>query len=118
MGAILVGAILLVLVQAAVDGRISLGDAAIAIVALQQLTNQLRTAASASGSLRQSSLFLDDYERFRALRTSTRSAQAPIVPRAHGWLAVEHVSFRYPGTDVTVLDDVSLELRQARSSRR
>ena len=86
VGAVLVGAILLVLVQAAVDGRISLGDAAIAIVALQQLTNQLRTAASASGSLRQSSLFLDDYERFTALRAGARSAASTDRP-PHPWMA-------------------------------
>lgn len=111
VGALLVGGVLLVLVQAAVDSRISLGDAAVAIVALQQLTNQVRSAASASGSLRQSTLFLDDFERFRDLQTSTtQPAATPPPPRPRGRLVVDHVSFRYPGTDVTVLDDVSLEL--------
>ena len=52
VGALLVAGVLLVLVQAAIDGRITLGDAAVAIVALQQLNGRLRAAASASGSLR------------------------------------------------------------------
>lgn len=112
IGAVLVAAVLLVLVQAAVDERIGLGDAAVAIVAMQQLTARLRTAASASGSMRQSTLFLDDFEHFRR-SSGRRSTEAPPtgrVPEPPGPLAVEQVSFRYPGTEATVLHDVSLTI--------
>lgn len=111
IGALLVAGVLLVLVQAAVDGRITVANAAVAIVALQQLTSRLRSAASASGSMRQSSFFLDEFERFRAL-----GGEDPTPPpvasstAARGRLIVDHVSFRYPGTETLVLDDVSLEL--------
>lgn len=109
--ALLVAGVLLVLVQAAVDGRITVANAAVAIVALQQLTSRLRSAASASGSMRQSSFFLDEFERFRA-RRGADVAPLPVagatLPR--GRLIVDHVSFRYPGTETLVLDDVSLEV--------
>ena len=107
--AALVAAVLVVLVDAAVDGRISLADAAVAIVALQQLTVRIRTATNSTGSMRGSALYLDDFARFRALRGDgpTALAEAPLNPAT---LCVEHVSFRYPGTDPTVLDDVSLTI--------
>jgi ATP-binding cassette, subfamily B, bacterial len=110
IGAVLVAGVLLVLVQAAVDGRIDLGDAAVAIVALQQLTTRLRSAASTSGSLRQSTLFLADFDSFRRRRSGSGSPEQgpPDLPRGH--LAVENVSFRYPGTDAVVLDDVTLDI--------
>lgn len=111
IGAVLVAVVLLVLVQAAVGGRITVANAAVAIVALQQLTSRLRSAASASGSLRQSTLFLDEFERFRALRgdnAAPPSSAGATMPR--GRLVVDHVSFCYPGNESLVLDDVSLEV--------
>jgi ATP-binding cassette subfamily B protein len=111
IGAMLVAGVLLVLVQAAVDGRITVADAAIAVVALQQLTSRLRSAASATGSLRQSTFFLDEFERFQSLageETASGGAPEDMTP---GHLVVDHVSFRYPGTETLVLDDVSFEVR-------
>jgi ATP-binding cassette subfamily B protein len=117
VGALLVAGVLLVLVQASINGRITLGDAAVAIVALQQLTTRLRAAASTSGSLSESLLFLEDFERFRRLRPDAEAeakAKVETEPqRTTGTPArvvVDHVSFRYPGTEPLVLDDVSLEL--------
>ena len=107
--ALLVAGVLLLLVQAAVDGRIGLADAAVAILALQQLTSRLRSATSASGSLSESLLFLHDFDDFRQLRSGTRRP----VPKAalpSGSLVFDRVSFRYPGQSRLVLDDVSLEL--------
>ena len=110
VGALLVGGVLLILVQAAVADRISLADAGIAIVALQQLTARLRTAASASGSLRQSTLFLEDFEQLRAMRRPDPAGHVASAPLERGPLLVDGVSFTYPGTDTPVLHDVSLEL--------
>lgn len=107
--AVLVAGVLLVLVNAAIADRITLGDAAVAIVALQQLSSRIRSAASASGSVRQAIFFLDDFERFRAMRPepSTAAVEGPLPP---GHLVAEHLRFAYPGTETTVLDDVSLEV--------
>jgi ATP-binding cassette, subfamily B, bacterial len=114
IGAVMVSTVLLILVNAAINGDIALGDAAVAIVALQQLATRVRSAASASGSLRRSTLFLHDFDQFRRLSTSDATSPAtadrPDGPLARGPLAVEHVSFTYPGTEATVLDDVSLRI--------
>jgi ATP-binding cassette subfamily B protein len=56
-------------------------------------------------------LFLDDFERFRRLRPAEhQTSDAPTTAPVRGRIVVDHVSFRYPGTDTLVLDDVSLEL--------
>jgi len=110
IGALVVAAVLLILVQAGIDGRITVGDAAVAIVAMQQLTGRLRLAASASGSLRQSTFFLDEFARFRQLRPDDHDDPPATDPLPRGPLVVDGVSFRYPGTDTVVLDDVSLEI--------
>ena len=107
--AALVAAVLVVLVDAAVDGRISLADAAVAMVALQQLAVRIRTATNSTGSLRGSALYLDDFARFHAMRGDGPTALAE-APLDSATLRVEHVSFRYPGTEPTVLADVSLTI--------
>ena len=105
----LVAAVLIVLVDAAVDGRISLADAAVAIASLQQLALRIRVAANATGSLQSSALYLNEFESFRAMRGPgvPPLAEAPLPPAR---LRVEGVSFRYPGTESLVLHDVSLTL--------
>lgn len=106
----LVVAVLLVLTNAAVSGTIEVADAAIAIVALQQLSVRIRSVTQATGGLRSAALFLNDFETFRQRRghePMNRSA-TPMEPHE---LRVENVTFRYPGTDRLVLDDVSLEIR-------
>lgn len=120
--ALLVAGVLLVLVDAAIDGRISLGDAAVAIVALQQLAGRIRSAASVTGSVRQSIFFLDDFERFRFLRGDGAGPEpapagddgadpsADHRPLPPGRLEAEHLGFTYPGTEASVLHDVSLSV--------
>jgi len=111
IGAVLVAGVLLVLVQAAIAERITLGDAAVAIVALQQLTTRIRMAASASGSLQEATLFLNDFERFRQLKRRTGDeVSADVMPLPRRTLSVENVTFQYPGTEATVLHGVSLKI--------
>ncbi len=106
----LVAVLLLVIVNEAVDERITLADAAIAIVALQQLSVRIRTTASATGSLQESALFLDDFQEFRELHRPQDLAGdvEPLDPFRS--LRIEGLGFRYPGTDRLVLEDVSLEI--------
>jgi ATP-binding cassette subfamily B protein len=105
----LVATVLILLVAAAASGRVSLADAAVAIVALQQLAVRARVAANASGSVRGSALYLRDFERLQAMRGPGAPPLAP-SPLAPEPLSVEHVSFRYPATEPLVLHDVSLTL--------
>ncbi len=109
IASLFVAGALVVLVAAAADGRIGVGDAAVAVVAMQQLAQRLRAAAATSGSLRQSAFHLHDFERFHRMRTERPAAgEDTALPRAE--LMVDHVSFRYPGTEPLVLDDVSLRI--------
>lgn len=105
----LVAAVLLVLVDAALAERISLADAAVAIVALQQLAVRIRTATTATGSLRGSALYLHDFDQLRTLRGNGAPplADEPLSPAA---LEVDSVAFTYPGTEREVLHDVSLRI--------
>jgi len=107
--AALVATVVIVLVDAAAADRISLADAAIAIVALQQLSARIRRATSTTGSLRSSALYLNDFDTFRAARGE---GIPPLAPAAlePAELCVDGVSFRYPGTDPMVLHDVSLTI--------
>ncbi len=106
----LIGGLLLVIVDAAIDQRVSVGDSAIAIVALQQIASRIRGSASSAGSLREAALFLGDFERFRDLRQAIDDVGEadPLPPVTR--LAVEAVTFRYPGTERTVLHDIDLEI--------
>jgi ATP-binding cassette subfamily B protein len=103
----LIVVVLILLVDAAVDGRVSFADTAVAIVALQQLAVRIRTATNSAGSMRGSALFLADFDRFRRMRgeDAIPLAAGPLAPAT---LAVEDVSFRYPGTEPTVLEGISL----------
>lgn len=108
----LVVGMLLVIVNGALDRSAELGDAAIAVVALQQLAARIRTSSVSAGSLREATLFLEDFERFDALR-SDRGAESgadadPLAPLVE--LRLEQVSFRYPGTDREVLRRIDLEI--------
>jgi len=111
MASALVAVLLVVIVNAAVAQRVTLADGAIAIVALQQLSVRIRSTASATGSLRESALFLDDFEQFRDLReTDDEVGDVAALPPFTS-LRVEGLRFRYPGTEQVVLEDVELELR-------
>ena len=63
---ILVGSLAAVMLFA-LDGRISVADAAIAVVALQQLSSRLRGSGAAMESLVEGVTYLRDFETFRAL---------------------------------------------------
>ena len=110
--AVMIGILLLVLVRAAVRGDISLADAAVAIVALQQLSTRVRSASGTTGSLRRSALFLDEFDSFRALAPTVDSSPCDegSDPPSAGRLVVDQVNFVYPNTDVEVLTDISFAL--------
>lgn len=107
--ALIIG-LLIVIVDAAIDDRVSLADAAISIIALQQIAARIRSTSSTTGSLREAALFLTDFDEFRSLRQSEGVASEVEALPAFTTLRVENVSFRYPGTERLVLDEVSLEL--------
>ena len=99
-----------VLISWALSGRISPAEAGIAAVALQQLGTRLRTVGGNAGTLHESSLFLADVTTFLEMPTEQSGSTGVEVPERFERLAVDGVSFTYPGTDTEVLHDVSLEI--------
>jgi ATP-binding cassette subfamily B protein len=83
----------------------------VAAVAVQQMGARLRALDGSAGNLHECSLFLDDLVTFLELRVVV-VAERPgdPAPASFRRLAVEHVSFVYPGTSRPVLSDVSLEI--------
>lgn len=94
----------------AFDGRISVGDAAVAVVALQQLAGRLRGVGDALTSMVEGVTFLRDFETFRSLvpvRASAATARPPAAPRS---ITVDSVGYQYPAGTDNALADVSLQL--------
>jgi len=106
--------VLVVLVGLSYDGRISLADAAIGAVAVQQLAMRVRGINSSVGSIQEASLFLEDYSEFlvRAGRQAREDAE-PDPGRSDptgASVALDDVWFTYPGAESPALRGVSLSI--------
>lgn len=101
--------LLLVLVDA---DRLTLAEAGAATLAIRLLTSRLELLAAGLGKVYESALFLHDFRAFLSRAQPgpaiTHSDQVP-PPFRH--LAVQGLTFHYPGTDVPALSDVDLEVR-------
>ena len=94
-------------------GSISIGDAAVAIVGLQQLSTRLRTAGVAFTGVHNGITFLRDFEHFRDALPGIREARPTAVPPVEPHtLTVEGVGYRYPGSEEDAVHSVSFELRR------
>jgi ATP-binding cassette subfamily B protein len=94
-------------------GSISIGDAAVAIVGLQQLSSRLQSAGSAFNGVHEGVTFLRDFESFRAtlpvIRERRPTGRPPHPPSV---LSVEEIGYRYPGSAEDAVRSVSFELRR------
>ena len=114
-GLLLVATVLLLLRMQA--GYISLAEAGAALIAMRMLTARLQTAASGGNKLYEAQLFLGDLRDFLALGercpdSTSAEARQPVSQLGHSRLVVDGISYRYPGSDRLVLDDVSLEIEK------
>ncbi len=99
------------LVHWALRGDMSAAEAGIAAVALQQLGTRLRGVGQNAATLHECSLFLDDVTTFLDLPTEgAADEEGPRAPATFERLAVDDLSFTYPGTDREVLHRISLEI--------
>lgn len=102
------GGIWLVLSQA-IDGRATAGQVVMAVVVGQQVRLYLQQAAGTFGQLfttartAQRILWLEDFAGAHADRGS-----ASVPSRLERGISFDHVTFRYPGTESDVLEDVNL----------
>jgi ATP-binding cassette subfamily B protein len=94
-------------------GSITIGDAAVAIVGLQQLSSRLQAAGAGFNSVHEGVTFLRDFEAFRATLPIIRRARPTGVPPAPpSVLSVDRLGYRYPGSTDDALNSVSFELRR------
>jgi ATP-binding cassette subfamily B protein len=109
---VLVATLSLALILAA-RGSITIGDAAVAIVGLQQLSGRLQSLGGAVGSVHEGVTFLRDFEGFRAalpdIRERRPTGRPPTPPTK---LTADGIGYRYPGSLDDALRSVSFEIRR------
>jgi ATP-binding cassette subfamily B protein len=94
-------------------GAITIGDAAVAIAGLQQLSSRLQSAGAAFSGVHAGVTFLGDFERFRATLPIVRSERPTSVPPTPPTLLqVEDVEYRYPDASERAVGPVTFELRR------
>ena len=92
--------------------RMDVAAAATAAVGIQQLGGRLTGIVSSGSGLYEHSLFIEDFTSFLDLAPVVAAARADgPAPPGFSTLAVDGVSFAYPGTDRLALREVSLTLR-------
>jgi ATP-binding cassette subfamily B protein len=97
----------------AARGSITIGDAAVAIVGLQQLSGRLQSAGSAASSVHEGVTFLRDFEAFRATLPVIRERRPTgVPPTPPSVITVDNLGYRYPGAPVDALNSVSFEVRR------
>ncbi|HEX2574883.1 MAG TPA: ABC transporter ATP-binding protein [Aquihabitans sp.] len=103
-----------VLVWLVVSDRIAVSSAATVAVLIPALAGRLRAVGSGASTLYECSLFTADLHRFLTVATeAARSAEQRVgEPGPLRSVAVDAVRFAYPGTERSVLRDVSVELRR------
>ena len=98
-------------------GRASVGDVVLTITLATQLSVQMSAGVELLGSVHRASAGL---RRFLALRAEVEAdddvpATGPLPAGTSDGIRLSHVSFRYPGTERVVLEDVDLHLRAGAS---
>lgn len=96
----------------AFQGRATLGDLALFYQAFNQGQGLLRTLLGNLGQLYGDLLFLEHLFFFLDLQPKVEQAvhPAPVPERLHTGIVIEHVDFRYPGSDRLALEDFSLTI--------
>ena len=94
-------------------GTITIGDAAVAIVGLQQLSGRLQAMGGAFTGVHEGITFLRDFESFRASLPVIRQRRPTGVPPSPPQLlSVEALRYRYPGARTDAVRSVSFELQR------
>jgi len=94
------------------QGSISLGDAAVAVIGLQQLSTRLVGVGSALSSVHEAVIFLRDFEHFRDGLVVDQPHEDVDVVAAPDRIVVQGLGYRYPGSERDALGSVDLELQR------
>jgi len=88
------------IVAATVQGRLSLGDMTLALVAFRQGQQSFQAVLSALGGMYEDTLYMSNLFEYFAIDTETPPARGPMgVVRAEEGIRFADVGFRYPATD-------------------
>ncbi len=91
-------------------GEIRIGDYTLFTGAIASITTCVSTLISASGSVYEGTLFIDNLISFMNEKQTLLPTEAPALEVEHGCqhtITFDNVSFRYPGTNRDVLKNVS-----------
>lgn len=96
------------------QGKIKIGDYTLLTGAITTIASDVSSLITTSASIYEGTLFIDNLISFMKEKPSVvASIEEPAkvgYGKAHT-IEFEHVSFRYPGTDVDVLKDINLHFR-------
>ncbi len=95
-------------------GRFMIGDYSLYTGSLNSIANEIGTLITSSASIYEGTLFIDNLIVFLKEKQTVVPRTEEPIPVRHGeghTLEFRNVSFRYPGTEVDVIKNVSLRLR-------
>ena len=102
-------------VMATVLGQLSLGEMTMYMMVFRQGQSAVSASLSSINGMYEDHLYLSSLYEFLEQPVTTRGGTLSEGASPGSGLAIEHVSFRYPGTDQLALDDISLELEPGTS---
>ncbi|MEW5739801.1 MAG: ABC transporter ATP-binding protein [Myxococcota bacterium] len=97
----------------AASGSITVGDLTLYLAVFRQGQQAFESVLGAVAGMYEDALFLSNLTHFLDLKVEVEKTVgvAKTLPRGPHALALEHVSFRYPGKEGLALDDVTLTLK-------
>jgi ABC-type multidrug transport system fused ATPase/permease subunit len=108
------GALFFYIAYRVVSGNMGIGDYSLFAGALTSIGTYVSTAISSGATIYEGTLFIDNVMIFmQEKRTVLPTLAQPRTPLRHvpHTLTLDHVSFRYPGTERDVIRDVSVTLK-------
>lgn len=113
LGTVVAGLTYVYVVLEVIAGRITVGGRTLYYQAFQQSQSQISNILSGIGSTYENSLFLSNLFDFLAYAPELplRADPLPVPNPIREGIVLEHVSFKYPGTEKWVLEDISFTIR-------
>lgn len=98
-----------------VNGRLSLGDMTLYLVAFRQGQQSFQSILSAAGSMYEDTLYMANLFEYLAMPTERSRPALPAAVLAEEGIRFEDVGFRYPGAERWALRNVSLFIPKGQS---
>jgi ATP-binding cassette, subfamily B, bacterial len=109
------GAFVVVILQA-VSSRFTIGDIALYLGAIQNLSSSLSNVAFTISSLNQGALYFDAYTNLMKLKQPIFISATPKLCRPlESGIQISNLSFRYPESQEWILKDLNLSINQGES---